>query len=246
MSRLAERTVVISGATSGIGKATARLLLDAGARVAVCGRSLAKAEDICRDRQGRAALLDLDVADPESVASLTRRLPAGWPVVDTVIAAAGHDVGGRQPFHECDAEALAGIVETNVNGTIRFVRAFIDGLRASGNGHIVTIGSIVGLRPYAGGSGYVPSKYAVRAFTEELRLDYRTEDLRVTEILPGLVETGFAAARHHGDEAVAAEFYSKAPGRLAPEDVAETILYALAAPPHVNISQLVVMPTRNK
>ncbi|MDX1541973.1 MAG: SDR family NAD(P)-dependent oxidoreductase, partial [Geminicoccaceae bacterium] len=154
------------------------------------------------------------------------------------------DVGGRKRLEEGEADAWASIVETNVTGLIRMTRAVIPGMLERGRGQIVNVGSIAGLRAYKGGNVYNATKFAVRGFSDALRIDYADTPLRIIEILPGLVRTGFASARSGGDEAAARAFYESFPGWLEPEDVARTILYALEQPPHVTIAQLVVVPTR--
>ena len=115
-----------------------------------------------------------------------------------------------------------------------------------GAGHVVTLGSIAGLRTYAGGTVYGPSKFAVRAFTDALRLDYKHEPIRITEILPGLVRTGFAEARHHGNAEAGAAYYDASSGILAPGAIVDAILYALEQPDTVNVAQIVVTPTADK
>ena len=246
MTELSARTVLVTGGTSGIGRAAAARLLEQGARVIVSGRDLDRLSSEPVFQQPHCRLERLDVTDGADVAALPGRLDGPWRDVDTLVVSAGQDIGGRRPFHEGDAADWCDTIETNVNGVIRVVHAFMDRLLASARGHVVTLGSVAGLRTYPGGAAYSPSKYAVRAFTDALRQDYRTRPLRVTEILPGLVKTRFAEVRLRGDLAGAAHYYDDAPGYLEPEDVAETILYALKAPPHVNISQLVVVPTANK
>ncbi len=243
---LAGRTVLISGATSGIGAETARACLAGGARVVLCGRSLDKVEKLVDESSGMAVPVFLDVDEPQSVASLPARLPEGFGQIDTLVCNAGHDIGGRRMFHEGEAEQWAAIIETNVSGVIRLCRAFIDSLLQRDDGHIVTIGSTSGLRTYPGGSAYGASKFAVRALTDGLRQDYRTRPLRITEILPGVTRTGFAEARLGGDKQAGEAYYDGFQACLDPGDVADAVLFALTAPPHVNISQLVIVPTLEK
>ena len=243
---LENRTILISGATSGIGAAMAERCLEAGAKVVLCGRSLERIEALVRAHEGMALAVHLDVDDATSVDSLRGRLPEGFQDVDTVVCNAGHDVGGRRPFHEGEAAEWTGIIETNVSGVIRLVSTFVGDLLERGDGHIVTVGSTAGLRTYAGGSIYSASKHAVRAFTDGLARDYSTQPIRITEILPGLTRTGFAAARKGGDQAAGDAFYDGFHGCLEPADVAAALIYALTAPAHVNISQLVITPTLEK
>ena len=161
--------------------------------------------------------------------------------VESVINNVGHDIGGRVLCEQGSADQWCDIIETNVQGTIRLTRALIEGMLARGSGHIVNMGSIVGIKPYATMAAYVSSKYAVHGFSETLRLDYAGRGIRVTEIMPGLVRTGFAQQRL-GDAKQAQEFYDDAEQCLLPEDVARTVLYALQQPKHVEIAQLVILP----
>jgi NADP-dependent 3-hydroxy acid dehydrogenase YdfG len=175
------------------------------------------------------------------VSKLPQALPGEFRDVAMLVNNAGHDVGGRRLFEEGSAEQWCDIIETNVQGTIRLTHALIDGMLARGSGHIVNMGSIAGLKPYASGTAYVSSKFAVHGFSETLRLDYAGRGIRVTEIMPGLVRSGFAEQRL-GDEREAKAFYDSFEQCLQPQDIAQTVLYALQQPKHVEIAQLVVLP----
>ena len=175
------------------------------------------------------------------VEGMIERLPKPWREIDILVNNAGHDTGGRRRFDEGSAEEWASIIETNVIGLIRVTRAVIPGMIARDRGHVVNIGSISGYKPYATGTIYAASKFAVHGFSESLRLDYRNTGVRVTEILPGMVRTGFAMSRW-GDGKRAKKFYEDFGTCLNPEDVAGTIAFAVQQPPHVVISQLVVVP----
>ena len=150
-------------------------------------------------------------------------------------------LGGRRLFDEGSAEQWCDIVETNVQGIIRVTHALIGGMLERGQGHVVNLGSIAGLKPYATGTAYVTSKYAVHGFSDTLRLDYAGKGIRVTEIMPGLVRSGFATQRL-GNSEQAQEFYDSFDACLLPEDIAETVAFAIAQPRHVEIAQLVVLP----
>lgn len=240
---LRDKIVLVAGASSGIGAAAVERLLAEGARVIAAARRMDRLHKLAKDRPGHCLPLQLDVADPASAASIIERMPEGWRNIYGVVVCAGHDTGGRARFDEADAETWTNIIETNVNGTIRVCRAVIDKMAKRGNGHIVTLGSTAGVRVYPGGSIYNASKFAVRAFTDGLRLDFGQTDIRVTEILPGLTRTEFAKSRW-GDDGRAQNFYDNAPGTLVPEDIADAILYAMTAPENVNVSQLLIEPTR--
>jgi len=232
---------LVTGAASGIGKATVEALLAKGARVICAGRRRETLQALAGACGGRALALELDVDDPGSVDSVPQRLPGDWRDVDILINNAGHDRGGRRTFEEGSAEQWTAIIETNVNGLIRITRCLIGGMLERGRGHVVNMGSVSGLKAYATGTAYAASKFAVHGFSESLRLDYRNRGVRVSEILPGLVATEFAL-RRWADPATAANFYGGADSLLAPADVAAAVIYALEQPAHVNIAQIVIMP----
>lgn len=239
-------TALVTGASSGIGRAIAEGLLDRGTNVICVSRNTDPLEGVGDGRAGLAHLLAADVSDPDAMAGLPDRLPPELSEIDILIASAGSDVGGRRRFDEGAMEDWAQTIDTNVIGLMRCCHAVLPGMLERGRGHIVTLGSVAGLGTYAGGSVYSASKYAVRAFTESLRKDYLTDPIRITEILPGLIRTGFAQARHRGDQGKADAFYDAAPAALEPEDVAAAVFFALEQPAQVNIGQIVVTPTGNK
>ncbi len=238
------KTAVVTGATRGIGRAIATALLERGYRVVATGRDSAMLSDLSSSGDDRVLPLSLDLADESQTATFVEELPEAWRQIDVLINNAGHDVGGRQLFHEGSAQEWDDIIEINVKALMRMTRAVMPGMVARGQGHVINMGSVSGLYTYAGGTAYNASKFAVRAFTEALRKDYATTDIRVTEILPGMVKTNFAQSRLHGEQEAASEFYDGFLSHLEPEDIANGVLYALEQPPHVNISQMVIEPTR--
>ena len=232
---------LVTGAGSGIGEATARRLAEAGVRVICAGRRLERVEAVATEVGGHA--LRLDVVDAASVESMDQRLPSGFREVDVLVNSAGHDIGGRRRFDAGSADEWAKIVETNVTGLIRVTRKAIPGMLARDRGHVVNVGSIAGLVAYKTGSIYAASKHAVHGFSESLRLDFAGTGVRVTEILPGMVRTEFALNRWK-DEGTAAAYYDDYGTCLEPDDIARAAVYCLRQPPHVVISQLVVMPNQ--
>lgn len=233
---------LVTGASSGIGAATAEALAAQGVRVICAARDTVRLAATAKRLAGAHAL-ELDVNDAKSCASLLQRLPEDLRGIDILVANAGHDVGGRKRFDQGRVEDWARTVETNVTGLIRTCHAVIPGMLARGRGHVVTLGSTAGLRTYPGGSIYSATKYAVRAFTEGLRMDYADTPLRITEILPGLTRTEFAARRFGGDRDKGRAYYDGFPGALEAADIARAILYALEQPLNVVVAQMVVMPT---
>jgi NADP-dependent 3-hydroxy acid dehydrogenase YdfG len=234
---------LVTGASAGIGAATARALAARGARVVCASRNKARLDDLVAELAAGAHAIELDVADPASTESLIARLPKALRAVDMLIANAGHDIGGRRRFDEGALADWASIIETNVTGMIRTCYAVVPGMLARGRGHVVTLGSIAGLGTYKGSTIYNASKFAVHGFTDALRKDYGDSDIRVTEILPGLTRTEFATSRHRGDSAKATAFYDSYAETLEPDDIARAIVYALDQPARVTISQMVVMPS---
>jgi len=232
---------LVTGASSGIGEAVSRLLVANQYRVIGAARNEAKLQALTEELGVLFHPAVVDVNDAESVAGLLESLPVELRAIDVLINNAGHDIGGRRSFEEGTEAQWNQIIETNVQGLVRVTLAVIHGMLDRGCGHVVNMGSIAGLKPYATGTAYVTSKYAVHGFSESLRLDYAGRGIRVSEIMPGLVRTSFAKQRL-GDANQADAFYDSFDQSLAPGDIAQTILFALQQPKHVEIAQLVVLP----
>ena len=235
---------LVTGASAGIGAATAEALAEKGARVICAARDKVRLDELATRLGAGAHALELDVTDPSATASLLERLPEKLREIDILIACAGHDVGGRTRFDQGGVEDWASIIETNVTGVIRVCHAVIPGMLERGRGHLVTLGSTAGLRISADLSAYNASKFAVRGFTEALRADYGGTALRISEILPGLTRTEFAARRYRGDVARGKSYYDSFPGTLEAEDIARAIVFALEQPARMTVAQMVVVPTQ--
>jgi NADP-dependent 3-hydroxy acid dehydrogenase YdfG len=233
---------LVTGASAGIGQSVARALSARGVRVICAARRLERLRALADDLPAPALAFELDIADGGQVDDLLLRLPEEWRVIDILINNAGHDLGGRQVFQKRKADDVAATIQTNVTGLMRTTLAILPGMRERGRGHIVNMGSSSGLEWTARHSVYVASKFAVHGFTNSLRQELQGSGVRLTEILPGLVRSEFAAARWRGDEERAAQFYDKFDAALSPEDVADAVLYALDTPAHVNICDLVLRP----
>ena len=226
MGRLDGTTAIVTGASSGIGAATARALAGEGARVVGGARRVERLET--------EVALELDVTDPESCA---RFVDEAGPA-DILVNAAGLALG-REPFSESTEEDERTVFETNVNGLVRMTRLVLQrSLREPG--HIVNIGSIAGRWAYPNGATYVTSKFAVRGFTRALREDLLGRDIRVTTVDAGLVETEFSVVRFRGDVDKANSVY-EGTRPLTGEDVADAVLYAVTRPAHVVVDELVLM-----
>jgi 3-hydroxy acid dehydrogenase/malonic semialdehyde reductase len=243
---LAGKTALITGAGSGIGRATTLTLAGAGCRVVACGRRAAPLHALAAEAEGAEVIAHiLDVTAAAAVDALPGSLPDGWREIDILVNNAGHEVGGRKRFDEGSADDWAAIIETNVLGLMRVSRALVPGMVARGHGHVVNIGSVSGLRPNATRTAYSASKHAVHGFSESLRMDYAGLGVRVTEIMPGIVRTDFAEARW-GDKEKAREFYESFGDSMEPDDIAAAILYALSQPARVDVAQIVLMQSTMK
>lgn len=226
-------TAVVTGASSGIGMATARRLSAEGFEVVVGARREERLRALAAELGGRA--IGLDVTDPESV----ERFREAVPDCRVLVNAAGGAMG-RDPVESSSDEDWQWMYETNVMGALRMTRALLPAIEATGDGHVVMVGSIAGYEPYKGGAGYNAAKFAVRAMTKVLRQELLGRPIRVTEIAPGLVNTEFSLVRLRGDERGAEAVYAGMTP-LTGEDVAECVAFAVTRPSHVNIDTLVVL-----
>jgi 3-hydroxy acid dehydrogenase / malonic semialdehyde reductase len=234
MASLSGKTAIVTGASSGIGAATARALRDAGARVAGGARRV--------DAIEADLALELDVTDPESCAAFVARAADEFGGIDILVNNAGLALG-RNPFAESTEEDERTVIETNVNGVIRMTRLCLPHFEQGGGGHIVNLGSVAAIWPYEKGTLYCLSKAAVHAFSRALREDLLGRPIRITTIAPGLVETDFSRVRFGGDEEQARAVYTNVAlgGPMRAEDVADCILFAVTRPPNVNVDEIVVM-----
>jgi NADP-dependent 3-hydroxy acid dehydrogenase YdfG len=227
-------TAIVTGASSGIGEATARGLAAAGYEVVLGARRVDRLESIASEIGGRA--LPLDVTSPASVAEFVAAAPSCRVLVNNAGGARG-----LEPIEDADEENWRWMWETNVLGTLRLTKALLPALADSGDGHVVTVTSIAAYEVYDNGAGYTSAKHAQSALHRTLRGELLGRPVRFTEILPGMVETEFSLARFDGDEARADAVYAGITP-LTAADVADTIVYAVTRPSHVNIDQIVLKP----
>ncbi|MGI9003257.1 MAG: SDR family NAD(P)-dependent oxidoreductase [Pseudonocardia sp.] len=227
-------TAVVTGASSGIGAASARALAEAGFHVVLGARRVDRCAEIAAGIDGTA--VRLDVTDAESVAAFAAAVPDCRLLVNNAGGAKG-----LEPVAEADEEAWRWMYETNVIGTLRVTKALLPALIASGDGHIVTVTSIAALEPYDNGAGYTTAKHAQAVLHRTLRGELLGQPVRLTEIAPGMVETEFSLVRFGGEtEKAAAVYHGLTP--LVAEDVADVIAFAATRPSHVNIDQIVLKP----
>lgn len=225
---------VVTGASSGIGAATARALARAGFSVVVGARRIDRLREVAEPIGARA--LALDVTDQASVDAFVDEVPELRVLVNN----AGGGLG-RESVAEADFDSWRWMWEVNFLGTVRMTKAFLPALERSGDGHIVVVGSIAGFEPYSHGLGYTGAKHAERAVARTLRAELLGRPVRVTEVNPGLVETEFSVVRFRGDLEKANQVY-KGMTPLSAEDVADCIAWAVTRPSHVNVDEIVVRP----
>jgi NADP-dependent 3-hydroxy acid dehydrogenase YdfG len=225
---------VVTGASSGIGAATARSLAAAGFHVVLGARRLDRCEEIAEEVGGTA--LRLDVTDADSVAAFADAVPAVRLLVNNAGGAKG-----LEPVAEADVEAWRWMYETNVLGTLRVTKALLPKLIASGDGHVVTVTSIAALGPYDNGAGYTGAKHAQAMLHRTLRGELLGQPVRITEVLPGMVETEFSLVRFAGDQDRADNVY-RGIEPLTAHDVADVITFAATRPSNVNLDQIVLKP----
>ena len=231
------RIAVVTGASSGIGAATARALAADGFHVVCAARRRDRIEALADEIGGRAVACN--VTDRESVAGLAREVGGELHVL--VNNAGG--AFGSDPVESADPDQWRAMYDVNVLGLLHVTQALLPALRASGDGLIVNVGSTAGRIAYEGGAGYTAAKHGTQVVTETLRLELCGEPIRVSEIAPGMVRTDeFATVRFGGDQEKADAVYAGVPDPLVAEDVAQAIAWVASRPSHVNIDELVIRP----
>ena len=229
------RTAVVTGASSGIGAATARMLAAQGFRVVCAARRRDRVEALAAEIGGTAVACDVTVDD-----DVARLAAAAGDRVHVLVNNAGGALG-LEPVAEADVDLWRQMYDTNVLGVMHMTRALLPTLLESGDGHVIVVGSIAAHESYAGGAGYNAAKFGARAVVGALREELLGQPIRVTEVDPGMVETEFSLVRFAGDADRAASVYQGVTP-LTADDVAECIVFAATRPSHVNIDQMIVLP----
>ena len=230
----------ITGASSGIGRATAQSLAKDGFRLILCGRRKERLEELKASLGVESIILVFDVTDQKSVISAFDSLSADWKNIDVLINNAGN-AHGMDLFQDGKWEDWEAMIDINIKGLVAVTEAVLPGMLNNKSGHIINVSSIAGQQAYPKGSLYCASKSAVSMITECLRIDLNQEGIKVSEIKPGMVETEFSLVRFKGDAERAKQVY-KGVEPLTGKDVAEVIVYMIQAPKHVNIAEVLLMP----
>ncbi len=239
------QTVLITGATSGIGEATARAFAAEGYRLVITGRRadrLKKLKASLETGGAQVELLSFDVRDPNACRAALDALHADFAKIDILVNNAGL-AAGLEHIDKGDYLDWHAMIDTNIKGLLHITKCVSAKMVARGSGHIINIGSIAGTQPYENGAVYAATKHAVHALSQGMRMDFLSHGIRVTEIRPGMVETEFSVVRFHGDHERAGNVYAGVTP-LTGDDIAEAILWAVSLPPHVNIDEIVLTPVQ--
>lgn len=241
MTLLSQKTALITGATSGIGLATARALAQAGYRLVLTGRRAQRLKALVEEFSELTAVHSLcfDVRDREATTQMISQLPEEFSQIDILINNAGN-AHGLDSFEDANLDDWDAMIDINVKGLLYVSKAVIPQMIKRKTGHVIHLGSTAGKEVYPKGNVYCASKHAVDALNHAMRIDLNGKGIKVSAIHPGLVETEFSEVRFKGDKARAQQVY-KGYNPLQPEDIAEIIVFVLSRPPHVNIADLMVM-----
>lgn len=245
MTSLSEKIVLITGASSGIGRACAKAFAQTGARLILIARRKDRLQELAAElkQQHNTAsyLIELDVRDRKAVQQVFNKLPDEWQKIEVLVNNAGLS-RGLDKLHEGSIDDWEEMIDTNVKGLLYVTRAVVPGMVQRGSGTVINIGSIAGHEVYPKGNVYCATKHAVDALTKGLRLDLVDTPIRVCTVDPGLVETEFSLVRFRGDEERAKKTYQGL-RTLLPEDVADAVVYCATRPPHVQIAEIIMLPT---
>ena len=239
-----KKTVLITGATSGIGLGCARKFAENGDRLILTGRNTEKLEAIQQELQAKGTevlTLAFDVRDRDAARQAIENLPEAWQQIDVLINNAGLALG-LEPEYEGNLDEWETMIETNIMGLLTMTRLIVPRMVERGKGHIINVGSVAGDAAYAGGNVYCATKAAVKALSDGLRIDVANTAIRVTNLKPGLVETNFSNIRFRGDAHRAATVY-KGIKPLTGDDIADVAVYAANAPEHVQIAEVLILAT---
>lgn len=236
---LLDKTVFVTGASSGMGEACARRFAEQGARVLLCARREDRLRALAGTLDTDTHVFRLDVRDRAAVDAAMAGLPASWRDIDILVNNAGL-AAGLSAFPENDAGDWDRMLDTNVRGLLNVTRAVLPGMIERGHGHVINIGSVAGRDTYPGGAVYCATKAAVDRITKGLRMDVLGTGVRVSSVDPGLVETEFSLVRFHGDADAASRVY-QGMTPLTADDVAETVVWIADRPAHVQVAEVLLL-----
>lgn len=236
-----KRIALITGATSGFGKSIAKKFSENGYDVIITGRRCERLEALKKELPGKVLTQCFDVRKAAEVEKAITSLPEEWKEIDVLVNNAGL-AAGLGPIQEGSLEDWDQMIDTNVKGLLYVTRAVAPIMVARGHGHIINIGSIAGKEVYANGNVYCATKHAVDAITKGTRIDLVKHGIKVTQIAPGAAETEFSLVRFKGNQELSDNVY-KGFTPLRPDDIAEVAYYVTTLPAHVNINDMVIMPT---
>ncbi|CAO3687296.1 hypothetical protein G6F70_002388 [Rhizopus microsporus] len=245
MRRLEGKTVFITGASAGIGEATARQFADEGCNLVLTARRLERLEKIKEEIKAAHPniyihTVQLDVRDKKQIDQVVAELPEPVKDVDVLLNNAGMVIG-LDPLVDIEEEVFDQMIQTNIKGLVFLTKAIVPSMKKRGTGHVINLGSIAGKQAYYGGSIYCATKFAVDAITKALAIELVDTPIRVSQICPGMVNTEFSTVRFRGDKDKADSVY-KGLQPLVAEDIAELIVFTANRPPHVNIQDMLVFP----
>lgn len=239
------KTILITGASGGIGEGCARKFASQGARLILnarnAGKLIALSQELKEKYDADCYVMPFDVCDRESAVIALNALPEDWKSIDVLVNNAGLAIGVDKEY-EGSLDEWDTVIDTNIKALLSMTRLVVPGMIERGTGHIINIGSIAGDAAYPGGSVYCATKAAVKALSDGLRIDLVDTPLRVTNIKPGLVETNFSVVRFRGDKEKADNVY-RGIKALSAEDIAEVVYFAASAPEHMQVAEILVMPT---
>jgi len=245
MDKLSNKIVFITGASSGIGKACAEAFAKEGANLILCARRISilnkLSSSFTKEYRIKVFTAQLDVRNKDEVKKLISSLPKEWYKIDILLNNAGL-ARGFSDIDEGSYEDWDEMIDTNVKGLLYVTREILPLMVKRKKGHVINIGSIAGHAVYPKGNVYNASKFAVKALTKAMRLDLYEKDIRISSVDPGMVETEFSLVRFRGDKERAKKVYEGL-NPLTPEDIADAVLYCATRPKHVNIDEIIIMPT---
>ncbi len=244
MTILKDKIVFITGASSGIGRACAEKFADAGCRLILSARRHDRLKALKKTLDTDSIIIELDVRNQKKVNEAISSLSKSWSDIDILINNAGL-ARGLSKLHEGQLTDWEEMIDTNIKGLLYVSREIIPGMVQRNRGHIVNIGSIAGREVYPNGNVYCATKHAVDAITKGLRMDLVNTSIRVSTIDPGLVDTEFSSVRFHGDTERAKNVYTGMQP-LSGSDIADTVIYCVSRPEHVQISEMVIFPTAQR